>query len=54
MAALLAKVLLWSCVRRSEIAGLRWDQLRAVGPERHFTATPSAGRSEGEVAGGRR
>jgi hypothetical protein len=36
VACLLAKVLLWSSGRRSEIVGLTWDQLRVVGPERHF------------------
>jgi hypothetical protein len=37
VASLLAKVLLWSSGRRSEIAGLRWDQLRIVGQEKHFS-----------------
>lgn len=36
VAGLLAKVLLWSSGRRSEIAGLKWEQLRLVGPEKHF------------------
>src|SRR5262249_45289669 len=35
-AGLYAKVLLWSGGRRSEIAGLTWEQLRPAGSERHF------------------
>jgi integrase len=33
---LMAKVLLWSWSRRSEVAGLKWDDLRLAGSERHF------------------
>lgn len=33
---LMAKVFLWSWSRRSEVAGLKWDDLRIVGAERHF------------------
>jgi integrase len=33
---LVAKVLLWSWSRRSEVAGLKWNDLRIVGTERHF------------------
>jgi integrase len=33
---LVAKVLLWSWSRRSEVAGLKWNDSRIVGTERHF------------------
>jgi len=33
---LVVKVLLWSWCRRREVAGLRWDNSRSVGSERHF------------------
>jgi integrase len=33
---LVAKMLLWSAARRSEITGLKWTSLRALGPEHHF------------------
>lgn len=36
VASLAAKMLLWSCCRKSEIAGLRWDDLRLMGSEVHF------------------
>jgi integrase len=36
VAPLLAKVLLWSSARRSEVVGLNWEQLREVGTEKHF------------------
>lgn len=32
VAALAVKVLLWSCCRKLEVAGLRWDSLRLIGP----------------------
>jgi integrase len=34
--ALAAKVFLWSCCRKLEVAGLRWDMVRVVGSEVHF------------------
>lgn len=33
---LMGKTFLWSCGRRREIAGLKWDDLRQVGGEFHF------------------
>ncbi len=36
VAPAIAKVCLWSWGRKSEVMGLRWDQLRAVGGEYHF------------------
>lgn len=36
IAATAAKVLLWSCCRRLEVANLKWDRLRLVGSEVHF------------------
>jgi integrase len=36
VAPLVAKVFLWSWGRRSEVTGLRWDDLRKVGGEIHF------------------
>ena len=36
VAALMAKVLLWSIARRAEIASLTWQQERTVGDEHHF------------------
>jgi integrase len=35
-ATLAAKVFLWSCCRKLEVAGLTWDALRVVGTEFHF------------------
>ncbi len=37
VAALAAKVLLWSCCRKLEVAGLRWDALRLIGPAENPT-----------------
>ena len=34
-----AKVFLWSCCRKQEIASLKWDSLRSVGDEVHFEIT---------------
>jgi integrase len=36
VASAIAKVCLWSWGRKSEVMGLRWDQLRPVGEECHF------------------
>ena len=36
IAAMAAKVFLWSGCRKSEVAGLTWDSLRIVGNEYHF------------------
>jgi len=36
MAETLAKVFLWSCARRQAVCSLRWEQMRLIGPERHF------------------
>lgn len=36
IASTAAKVLLWSCCRRLEVASLRWDDLRLIGSEVHF------------------
>lgn len=37
VAALAVKVLLWSCCRKLEVAGLEWTSLRLIGPEKNPT-----------------
>jgi hypothetical protein len=36
VAAIATKVLLWSCCRKMEVAGLKWEMLRLVESEVHF------------------